>query len=752
MNQQEQQFEKERLAATLRRVQEQIHKNAEVLGGHQHALKNSLQDYWNGGGGSSIDEAQHIETMNRQRALSKHSHGNARHLIKMLKSPYFGRIDFSEAHYNDTDKIYIGIGSLAAEDGEFLVYDWRAPVSSMFYDYGLGKASYHCPAGVIDGIITLKRQYKITDGHIQYMFDSDLTIDDDILKELLAKSVDDKMHTIVNSIQRDQNQIIRDERHKVLFLEGPAGSGKTSVALHRIAFLLYQNRESLTSQNVLILSPNHIFSDYISNVLPEIGEANVVQMTFQDYTARSASHIPLRLETRTDYFEHMLLHNANKQRAATIRFKSSHLFNEVLTKYLNWLATDWINGHPSITARGDTLFGQNEWQHYYQNSFSMMPPAIRLEKIRAIIQKRMHDLIHDVRREKVAALIEAGEEINEKVIKALARIQARSELKPITDYVEKLTTLDPLEEYVALFSDDRLFTVTGMPIPGNWDTIKSQTRKLINRGTLPYEDISPFLYFQGIVQGFPIKQEIKHVVIDEAQDYSAFQYKILSQLFPESSWTIVGDPAQSIQPFIKTASFAEASNILGPEQTLHFRLNKSYRSTQAIQDFCQAILPNVGESLSIHRPGPKPTVVQMNNPSDVAATLLSTIQTVQSDGLKSIGIITKNAVQALGIYTRLKETIKTTLISKEDDAFPTGIVVIPSYLAKGLEFDVVLVVNTDANNYSQEQDCNILYTICTRALHRLYLFYTGNPSPYLRQVDRTLYTTTLVAPHPVSHN
>lgn len=741
MNQQEQQFEEERLAVTLQRVREQIQKNEEILGGQQHALKNSLQDYWNAGGGSSIDEAQHIDTLNRQRALSKHSHGAARHLSKMLKSPYFGRIDFSEDHYNDTDNIYIGIGSLAAEDGEFLVYDWRAPVSSMFYDYGLGAAAYSCPAGVITGTITLKRQYKIADGKIQYMFDSDLTIDDDILKELLAKSVDDKMHTIVNSIQRDQNQIIRDQQHKVLFLEGPAGSGKTSVALHRIAFLLYQNRESLTSQNVLILSPNHIFSDYISNVLPEIGEANVVQMTFQDYTAKSAAHIPLHFETRTHYFEHTLGYATSKQRTANIEFKSSQLFTEMLTKYLNWLATDWINNHQAITARGETLFGQHEWQHYYQHSFSMMPPAVRLEKIRAIIQKRMHDLVQDVRHEKAEELIEAGEEVNEKVIKAMSRIKAREELKPITDYVEKLTTLNPLEEYTALFSDNRLFTITGTPVPANWDIIKTQTRKLINRGILPYEDIAPFLYFQGIVQGFPVNQDIKHVVIDEAQDYSALQYKTLAHLFPDSSWTIVGDPAQSIQPFMRTASFAEASRILGQEQTLHFRLNKSYRSTQTIQAFCQALLPSAAKNLSIERPGPKPTIVQVTNPGNLATVLLRTIHTTQSEGLHSIGIITKNATQAMGIYNRLRETVKLTLIDKEDDEFPTGIVVIPSYLAKGLEFDAVLVVNTDAGNYSHKQDDHILYTICTRALHRLYLFYNGNLSPYLRQVDESLYTT-----------
>ncbi|HWR42436.1 HelD family protein [Sporomusa sp.] len=747
MNQQEQQIEIVRLAEILRQVKEQIRKSEQNSDNYRDTLQTTLQEYWKTGGGNSIDEAQLIESMDRQRALSAHVHHTARQLHKMLKSPYFGRIDFSEADYCQAEPIYIGIGSLTnKETGEFLIYDWRAPVSSMFYDYGRGQASYQCPAGTITGIITLKRQYKIVNGQIEYMFDSDLKIDDEILQQLLSKSADDKMHTIVNSIQREQNQIIRDQTHRVLFVEGPAGSGKTSAALHRVAFLLYQDRDRLTSQNVLILSPNNIFGDYISNVLPEIGEENVVQMTFQDYVALSTAELPLQFEARTAYLEQMLKPNPNQKRIANISFKSSNVFSQALIRYLEWLASDWVNDYPAISVRGETIFRQDEWRHYYTVSFAMMPPALRLEKIRTIVQKRMSDLVQAVRKEKVNEITAAGEEVNEKVIRALARIQARDELKPITDQIEQLTTLDAVSEYKSLFKNDRLFEVTGIAAPKEWEIIKRQTRAYINQGILPYEDIPSFLYFQGILQGFPTKADIKHVVIDEAQDYTAFQYKILAQLFPNSSWTIVGDPAQAVQPFLTTASFAEASNIIGIEKTLLFRLTKSYRSTREIQAFCQALLPDAHEVLSVNRPGPLPVVVRVEQTQELAAAIASTVHSMINQGWRSIGVITKNAAQAMAVYPALESSVKSSLVIREDDEFYRGVVIIPSYLAKGLEFDAVLVLNADSKNYSHDQDRHILYTICTRALHRLFLYYTGTPSPFISQINQDLYQTNTVLP------
>ncbi|SDD39938.1 HelD family protein [Sporomusa acidovorans] len=742
MNKQEQQFEIARLAETRQEIEAQIKMSEQTSSNHQHSLHSTLKEYWKSGAGSSIDEAQFIETMNRQRLLSSHLNQTSDRLRKMLNSPYFGRIDFTEAGYSKTEKIYIGIGNLGNSiSGDFMVYDWRAPVSSMFYDYGRGQAAYRCPAGTISGTISLKRQYKIVNAHIEYMFDSDLKIDDEILQQLLGKSADDKMHTIVNSIQHEQNQVIRDQTHKILFVEGPAGCGKTSVALHRIAFLLYHERQKLTARNVLILSPNHIFSDYISNVLPEIGEENVVQMTFQDYVTQSITNHSLQTETRKNYFEKMLSAHPNKVRASAIKFKSSKEFREALIKYLNWLASDWINTHPAIIIRGKTFFRQDEWRHYYTDSFSKMPPALRLEKIRIIIQNRMRDFVHTIREEKAREISDRGEEINEKVIKALARIQARDELKPITDKIEKLTTLDAEVEYKNLFTDNRLFQKTGISLPVEWGLIKKRTCKSLNNRWLPYEDIGPFLYFQGVLHGFAINTAIKHVVIDEAQDYTAFQYQILAHMFPNSSWTIVGDPMQAVQPFLTSSSFVEAGQILNNLETpLFFRLHKSYRSTKEIQAFCQALLPDISTGQSINRPGSLPVVSHVN-PLKLDAVLARAINSFFYQGWHSVAIITKNASEAETVYRKLIKSVSPNLVIEENDKFHHGVVVIPSYLAKGLEFDAVLVFNANAQNYYQKSDRHILYTICTRALHRLHLFYTDNPSPFLEQVCKNLYET-----------
>lgn len=470
MNELEREVEICRLHQTLQEIHTQLAGSDENCSQTQQSLSIAMHAYWQAGASSS-DEAQLIDTIHRERALSTLVHHKSAQLRKMLNSPYFGRIDFKETGDTDAEQVYIGIGSLTSQQtGDFLVYDWRAPVSSMFYDYGRGEAAYICPEGTISGAITLKRQYKITGGQMEYMFDADLKIDDSILQGLLSKSADDKMHTIVNSIQREQNQIIRDETHRVLFVQGPAGSGKTSVALHRIAFLLYEDRERLTSQNVLILSPNHIFSDYISNVLPEIGEDNVVQMTFQDFTDASAAGLPFRFEARTAYLKTMLADSIDQRRAANISYKSSPQFEAVLLDRLDWLTSHWVDKHPAITVRGETIFRKEEWQYYYCDNFAMMPPAVRLEKIRALLHLRMRPVVNTVRAEKEAELIAAAEEVNSKVIKALARVHAQDELRLITDQIDKLTALNAAAEYRRLFSKTGhlLYPHQSASIPADW--------------------------------------------------------------------------------------------------------------------------------------------------------------------------------------------------------------------------------------------------------------------------------------------
>ena len=478
MDDQERKMESIRLENTLEQIKQQLEVSEGVCIAKEFELKETLLDYWDKSGS---DEAQIVETANRQRALSTITHSTPLALRKMLNSPYFGRIDFVEEEENvdlATEQIYVGISTLRDDKtDEFLIYDWRAPISSMFYDCGLGKASYHCSVGTISGMITLKRQYKIGNGLMQYMFNADLKIDDEVLQEILGKSVDDKMHTIVNSIQREQNQIIRNGSHRALFVEGPAGSGKTSVALHRIAFLLYRDRNIINEKNVLILSPNHLFSDYISNVLPEMGEENVLQKTFHDCVSESIAQLPIRFETRTFHLESVLSNGSGPQhvlRAATIRFKSSGFFEQIMQEYIDWIQTRLVDDYPAIEFDGQIIFSKQEWKQYYLDNFSSMPVLIRLEKIKKLIEIRMRPFLHAVQRRKEAEIIASEEEVDENDIKALARMAAREEFSSFNEHVDKLTHMTPLSEYRRLFKGDWLFARSASKtiFPKDWQAIQ----------------------------------------------------------------------------------------------------------------------------------------------------------------------------------------------------------------------------------------------------------------------------------------
>lgn len=748
MDDQERKKERKKLEETLEEIKKQLAISEEHCVIKQSELKETLLNYWEKCGS---DEAQLVETANRQRAISSLTHAAPLKLEKMCNSPYFGRIDFIEEENQSSsqeEQIYIGISTLIhAEIGEFLVYDWRAPISSMFYDYGRGKAAYDCAEGTITGSLTLKRQYKITNGSMQYMFDADLKIDDEILQELLGKSVDDKMHTIVNSIQREQNQIIRDESHRALFVEGPAGSGKTSVALHRIAFLLYRDRNTINEKNVLILSPNHLFSDYISNVLPEMGEKNVLQKTFHDCISEVMADLPIRLETRAMHLESLLSNKSGREqvlRAENIRFKSSYYFEKILQEHLEWIQTSLVDDYPGLELRGQSIFSQAEWKQYYLGNFSNMPVMTRLEKIRAVIENRMRPLLHAVRKEKENEIVKRAEEVNGDAIKALARIAGREELRPFYEKVDKLTRLNPLAEYRRLFKGNWLFarSKNKNAFPKEWQAIQRQTLSFLNSGVLAYEDIPAFVYFQGALQGFPVNRDVKHLIIDEAQDYTKIQYKILASSFPNATWTVVGDPAQAVHPFLNTANFIDMSEIIGIERSIAFRLTRSYRSTKQIQAFCQAILSNGAEVDCVDRSGTVPALTKFETVQEFVPTLVRTIQNIIKQGWRSIGIICKNIHQSKKVFLELKEYVDLHLVIDEEDAFHQGIVVIPSYLAKGLEFDAVLVINADAINFSSEKERHILYTICTRALHHLSLFYYRKPSPFLYRMDKILYQMT----------
>jgi DNA helicase-2/ATP-dependent DNA helicase PcrA len=748
MNEIECKYELERLKTILLLIEKLLAIGANHRNDSHIELRNTLGDYWENVGRDNADEAQLIEVVERQRSITTVMNDNYQQLKRIIDSPYFGRIDFTETNLQVamvSEKIYIGVSTLTdPANGDLLIYDWRSPIAGMFYDFERGAAFYNCPSGTMSGLITLKRQYKIVNSIMKYMFDSDLKIDDEMLQELLGKSADDKMHSIVTSIQREQNEVIRNKGHRLLFVQGPAGCGKTSIALHRVAYLLYRDKEVLTSKNVLILSPHHIFSDYISNVLPEIGEENVLHTTFQDYIASSKSGLPIQVENRSEHLEFLLTnHGSSKLRnhIANIIYKSSTDFESVLQNFLDYLDKDIILAYPPITFREQIIFSQEDWQEYYLTSLSFLPVKRRLAKIQEIILLRLRPHVHKLRQEKVAEIVATAEEVNEKTIQALARIAAKEELASLVIKIEKLTSIDPFTLYQQLFEDAELFQRyrAHTPIPQQWSKIKKHTLSKLRSGLLPYEDSFPFSYFQGILEGFPVSLEVKHLVIDEAQDYTALQYKILAYLFPNCSWTILGDPAQVIHPYLPTVDFEAASRILNIPNPIIFRLTQSYRSTKEIQNFCQALLPNIDETTSIHRSGTLPRVIRIQRQNSVPSILNREIKKLQEEGWQSIAMICKTSQDCTIIYNQLKAETKLTLISNENDEFHRGIIVIPAYLAKGLEFDAVFVLNVDARTYGYTGDANILYTICTRALHRLSLFYSGNLSPLITNLATSLY-------------
>lgn len=747
MDYKEREYEQERLRITIEQIDKQLALSGESLDASQMSLNGTLREYWNRVGSNPADEAQMIEEVDRQKRVAGIAHRECDILKRMRESPYFGRIDFLEEDDSSqtAERIYIGISTLSdLATGELLIYDWRSPVAGMFYDFERGKAWYESPGGVVNGLIVLKRQYKIVDGAIKYMFDVDLKIDDEMLQSILSKSADDKMHTIVTSIQREQNQIIRDEGHRALFVQGPAGSGKTSIALHRIAYVLYRERDTISSRNVLILSPNHIFSDYISNVLPEIGEENVLQLTFQDFMKRSVEQKPIAIEERAEQLEYLLSAPDDAQfhaRVRNISYKSSADFEKLLEAYLHYLEKKLVSDYPAIEFGGQIIFSKEDWEKYYLDSLSYLPVVRRLKKIRELIQMRMRPLVHRLREEKIKEITDAGEEVNEKTIKALARVAARKELTALTAKIERLTELNPLVAYRRIFKDRNFLQLIGLEqiVPKDWEEIRKQTIRLWDRGRIPYEDSFAYIYFQDMLEGFPVNQDIKHLVVDEAQDYTTFQYKILKRIFPNSSWTVLGDPAQVVYPYLQTADFEKAAQILNYKNPLFVKLTRSYRSTREIQSFCQALLPDAEPVESVDRTGPKPRVIQLKCEKCIPDVLTETAARYLEEGWQSIAVICKTVREAAAFFETIKQRLSAHLIVSEEDEFYRGVVVIPAYLAKGLEFDAVLVVNADSSHYCHQKERNILYTVCTRALHRLDVFFAGTMTPFIDMMDSSLY-------------
>lgn len=685
-----------------------------------------------------VQAKQYLDEMRNMESAYQSSAKKLLRLDKMKTNPYFGRIDFIEKGENSAEEIYIGITMVQNEDSlEILVYDWRAPISGMFYDYDTGLAKYDTPTGTIEGELTLKRQFRIKDGKIEFMFDSAVKIDDEILQELLGQSKDEKMKTIVTSIQREQNLAIRDEGHKLLIVEGPAGSGKTSIALHRIAFLLYRYRSSITNANVVIFSPNEMFNDYISEVLPELGEENVRQTTFMEY-AKVFLKEKLKIQDLNQQMEFILTYG-NKEgyanRIQAIRYKSSVDFLTTLKKYI-----DWLHQNPwefeDFGAGEYRIISKEQQQELFRTEYTYLPIIPRLKKIRNRVLFLIKQLEHDRINEMDEKMSHDPQWMDTRPKERKNRA-ARYVLKQFQPYREKARGIGKItvkEYYTGLYREENLSRgIAGTELMST----AGITLKRLEKGVVLYEDLAPMLYLKGKLDGIPTKDYIRHVIIDEVQDYTPLQMEIIRELFPVSSFTAVGDLNQSINPYANIGNIEALKDIFQVQDDTHIRLGRSYRSTREITEFCRLILGQDQGAEFINRKGHKPTVAMVSDMDECLTGLIKNIPEMLGEGYKSVAVICRTRAEAEELYPKLQQHIPCHLVNKADASFPKGISVMPSYLSKGLEFDAAFILNL-THPYQAMEERNLFYTVCTRALHRLFIYTFGTIPEYIQGIPEEM--------------
>lgn len=582
-------------------------------------------------------------------------------LFRVQNKPYFGSIRFKDNE--GEEDIYIGITHV--EDKlNYYVHDWRSPICSMFYDFETGPAYYKAPAGIIKGEITRKRQYIIEDAELKNIFDNDLNISDSLLQKVLAEESSDKMKNIVNTIQEEQNKVIRNTEDKNLIVEGIAGSGKTSVALHRIAFLLYRI-PNLTSNNVVVFTPNKVFSEYISNVLPELGEENTYDMTFYDLLCQNINEYK-DIENFTDFISRYYKENISDFNL--IKYKQSDEIINDIDDYINNLLTkvkftNKLEYDDFIEVDTDEL---NNMLTYKYKNFPLF------ERIKEISKR-------------------------------IASNNYKGSIKNASSIEKKLKELLNIKLDLKVIFNDFY----------NSNYFKYKHKEKVNDKYLYYEDACIFLYIKSLLVGFNTNHVIKQIVIDEAQDYNKLQYLIIKKTFKTSNYTILGDTNQTINPYYKYNSLEELTSIF--DSSKYITLTKTYRSTGKIIDYTNKIL-GLSHVTSIRNDKASDIIFKNNVTKNDFLTDINNLKNTS----KSIAIITKNDKEAEDVYNLLKDNTDIVLI----DGFShikRDLVVVPSYIAKGLEFDSVIIY-TDIDNKYQEKDKYLYYVACTRAQHNLIIY------------------------------
>ena len=603
---------------------------------------------------------------------------------RQLGSPYFGEVDFGTTP-DSRIAVYVGLGQVSDDEGKTYVIDWRAPIADLYYNCDTGPAAYTAPMGRIKGTIYNKYQFKIENGVLRYMVDTSTTILDEVLLAELGKNASPTMRNIAATIQREQNTVIRHSFGDTLLVHGVAGSGKTSIALHRIAYILYHSRQTITAKDVWILTPNKAFTAYIGNVLPELGEEMVPQHSLDDLLAAEMRKVA-PYQTRDQHLADLYAGLAQDEaEVADMRYKAGVRFVRDIHDFVARL--DRLCFAPKDFVAGSYVCDKHTLRTLFNVRYAAYPTLVRLDKIADYIQREMAAYFH--------AKLPAG--VREKV-----REMVRS----------MYTRYDVVSLYRRMLRD---LAEGGAPV-------------LVypKEGNVPYKDAMGLVYLKCLVEGSDLRntQRIKHLVVDEMQDYTPVTYAYLNRLFPCKK-TVLGDVNQMADPYLNIGSLDTAREMVG--DCVLYTLGTSYRSSYEIATYANRFTPNHINPIDRHD---DPPVVMQAEGAQLVDAIKAQLAEATRRGFASVAIIARTAGEARTLRAQLAD-MGAKLLLDARSAYAGGIVVTTAFVVKGFEFDQVILPNVSAANYSRPWDQRLLYISATRALHRLCIFYDTTPSPYL---------------------
>jgi len=759
------QEEKANLQYTLQRVNDE----AKFITGRNKELHSEIA---RSKGKEGMDSAYRFACINLQHNIS---HLSTLDLVK--EQAYFARLDFCEEGSTDNETIYLGkLGFVSRENSEVVIVDWREPIATLYYGGTEGTTSYEAPGGIVDCEVFLKRQMEIERDVIKRLVDAQISAalhgdttgipTDEFLLSRLGQHSDRRLRDIVSTIQKEQNSIIRASLDQPLVVQGVAGSGKTTVALHRLAYLLYRYRDKLAPDDVMVIAPNRVFLTYISDVLPSLGVHDVAQSTLAEYLQNVYGKGLKVISKRSGQFqadaEDPYAHIFSQAQAATTLVKGSLAIKPLLDQAAQSAGVSALPREP-LTIMGKTLARPEDMRRRYLGDYVNLPPLKRLEELRkvanrladkvleeatAAMQAAYEKKLDELRRQRAhgsTAMLSVYKEREEE----LARLKSQKE-QELSRYLDSFGVPNALEIYKAIICDGELLH---QALSANFAAHMLHATAFISAqvfglGAVEEEDLAPLAYLRLRLGGISDKLKFKHIVIDEGQDLTALELSVLAELSGHDSFTIVGDVSQSILPGREVSNWKQTAGACFKGRIHTAILSLSYRTTSEIVAFANTVLSTKHFSGSLAKPvlrsGELPRMLKVKNADEKVDVIRRILEQTRARGHKNTAIIARTVSEAQEVYSALRSHgIAANLLKDQSDDYEAGVQVMPVYLAKGLEFDAVVVLEANDTRYPDtELDAKLLYVALTRAMHELYVLYTGTVTPLLK-CDQTLFQSSI---------